>query len=456
MDLELVDRLLDFVHPYLPAPQALYQPRGTGRADLWSELVASRRGTIARHCLLIGATGAGKSTELGRLATQRMKAVGGPAVILLRLQDQTVPEQLSAGQVLFLLGVAALRSVGQTTPPDLVRELQAAYGGVVEPMGSVQLEVSVDEIMKRMTLVLSEALATLGDAVGATAAAAASALVGHAARNLPVPGRGLFLSANDPQVTLLAEAVNRAVAWAKKAHGRSVEFFVDGLDRLDFKNINAMFGAGVLNQVEAPTVFAAPIAVAYDSSSNNLDKFFKMLPLGNFPIFQSWPDGAHDEEGFEAMRELVLRRLRAADVSPEDILEDGGCAGGILDAMIDASGGLPHALLTFFNSALRDLTVYGAPGQTRLSREGVEETIQGYRREAVRRLDLARISVIADSWRRRKRPTGEGADKLLFDNVILAYPNGYPWYRPSPLIIPYLRMEFPHHCPQEPDEGPRS
>lgn len=449
MNRAVAEKLMRWVDPLEPAIPALYQPRATGLDDPWELLLAARAGARARSCLLVGASGSGKSTELSRLAEHRMRQEGAPEVVLLRLQDQSTPEQLSAAQVLFLLGVAALKSSGVRPPSERIKSLENAYKEIIAGHDADRGGVNVAEILDRLSVGTAGLLAAAGLPVASAAVAGGAQVLSalRAPRHLPLPGRGIALSANDPPVTRLAEAVNICFVWASETLRRPVELFVDGLDKLDMSSVDSMFGSGVLSLAEAPVVYTAPIAIRYNAAGNSLDKYFDLLDVGNFAIFDRKPDGSHSRAGFDKMRRLLSLRMKLAGVTPEEVFEDGLRQNGLADRMIEASGGLPHLLIQLLDKALRLGCLEGAAGRSQLGKEEVDASIRDLERRYVLRLDPEHVESVIESWSTQRKPRADSADVLLYNNLVLCYPNGFHWFRPSPLLLGWLREEFADRCP---------
>lgn len=439
MDKSVATRLSPFVNPLEPATRQLYVPRGDDSRDPWTRLQVARAGRNPRHCLLIGATGTGKSTELARLAEQRMAQEAAPLVALLRLQDQTTPEELSAPQVLFLLGVAALKAAGHEPPNERKNALQAAYRDVVVPVEGSNAEVNLTDVKERLGLALASAVKTAHPVAGGIMEG-----VARTARHLPLPGRGLKLGSNDAPVIRLADAVNACMAWTESVVGRPLELFVDGLDRLNLSSGREVFGTGVLSLPSSAVVYAAPYTVLLDEEGNSLEKHYDMLPVGNFPVFKRQPDGEHNPDGFASMRELVQLRLKAAGVHADQVFEGGLGTEGPVDQMIEASGGLPHQLVWIWDKAIRLGLVGANVARLRIGSVEIKAAIHELEERYVTRLRGSQISIVLETWRTQRKPEADGSDRLVFNNFVLAYPNGYPWFRPSPLLIPWLKEEFPN------------
>jgi hypothetical protein len=447
MDKTRFDLLAPWFDPYKPADATLYVERADNPSR---ELEQSRVGPRQKHGLLIGATGSGKSTEIERLAISLREEEDPPVVGILRLQLQCDPDKLSAAQVLFLVGVTTLRLAEAKPPGKLVRELEQAYRGIVEstPNGSID----VMDLISRL-LVLAGGIAGTAQPrlkVLFSAGAAASGALKDIPR-LPLPGRGLPLEANDASVTRLAEAVNECLSWTRDQYqGAHLALFVDGLDKIPNPDIvESLFSSGVLALPSEPVVFTAPISLRYDVLHQRLADQFSFLTVGNFRVFRREPDGAHDDEGFDRMRRILQRRFERAKVSPEQILEGGLEEGGLADRLIEASGGVTRTLISLFDSAMRLGRIGEGARREILSEEEIQEVIEARERDTVLSLTSKRpfLEPAFSVWSTQDPPSEEAHD-LLFYNLVLCYSNHWPWFRPTPLLLRYLRERYPERCPR--------
>ncbi len=441
--------LAPYLDPLDPAPPELYVPRPGSPLE---SLELARAGARRRHCLLIGAMGSGKSTELAHLARSLAGEADPPVVALLRLQDQCAPHALTAPQVLFLLGVAAL-ALGPGSAPDKIRRaLEAAYRDIVEE--PARAEVDVAELVARIALVVGGAGVAAGQ-MWVTALAGAATAVAKSFRNLPrlsLPGRGRHLAANDAPVNRLAEAVAGCMEWTSEEYdGIRVAFFLDGLDRLDPESVGEVFGSGVLALPPCPVVYTAPIALRYSVEGGPLEASFDFLSVGTCPVFDRSPDGAHKEAGFAALRRVLERRIKAAGLRPEQVVRGGLVPGGPADRLIEVSGGITQTFIQLCDSALRRGRVHPGPGPEVLGTEQMGQAIEALEQRTADRLEPGHVDTVLECWRTQERPEGEAGNRLLFYNLVLCYPDGWSWFRPTPLLVRYLRDRYPDRCPAEDD-----
>lgn len=437
--------LAPYIDPKQVADGELYVDRvDSPRQAFWEATVLGE----ATHCLLIGATGSGKSSELLRLAREVAVHEDPPIIALLRLQDQCNPEALSPAQVLFLIGVMALRvhDPGRTRT-RLLADLRSAYLQIVHPSGTAEVDVS--DLIGRLALYLAGPATKLAPAAGMALGASGTLLKAvHKSPTIALPGRGRSLAANDPAVTRLADAVNACIDAARSAYARApLMLFVDGLDKVDMTQTESMFGSDILARPNCTVIYTAPLTLRYSLLGTASDPWFKTLTLGNFRVFTHDPDGQRDPTGFAAMRGLLDRRIHAAGLAAEQVFEDGLAEGGLVDRLIEASGGITRTFILLCDAALRRGLVGNHAQRPRLGEQEVDSVIRDFEQRTVTRLRPEHYEPLLDCWESRARPSGAHGDELLFGNLVHCYANDWPWYRPTPLVLRFLRERFPERGP---------
>jgi len=259
-------------------------------------------------------------------------------------------------------------------------------------------------------------------------------------KRLALPGRGRSLGANDPAVTELSDAVNACLdVAATDCAGAPIALFVDGLDKLEIDQVESFFSSGILALPLCTMVYTAPLALKHGLEVQAADSWSQTLQLGNFRVFLRSPNGARDERGFEAMRELLDRRLKAAKLAPEDVFADGLATGGLVDRLIEASGGITRTFVRLCDVALRQGLIGDGTQRATLGEDEVDAAIHNAEQRTVLRLRQEHVEPLIRCWTSGDRPGGDEGDRLLFYNLVHCYFNGWPWYRPTPLVIRYLR-----------------
>lgn len=435
-------RLAPFLDPLAPAEPAFYVERPAPPIHALREAWAFGP-EEGGHCLLVGGLGSGKSTELTRLATLVAEAADPPLVTLLRLQEQLDPGQVTAAQVLFLLGIASLALVEEKPPTPLIRQLEKAYGDIVAPDGDPKIDVL--SLLSRIAVLAGGMAKAAGrPLVGSLVGGLGELAKGTKSPRLPLPGRGRRLSANQTPTINLADAVAEAMSWTRTKFMRvPLAFFVDGLDKLDPGSIEEFFGSGVLSLPACPVVYSAPLALRYTVKGIPLEPHYSFLTVHNFPVFREHADDPLNPVGFAAMREIIRKRLEYAQLDPATVFAGGLVEGGVVDRAIEASGGVAQIFLDLLDRSLRRAVVGAAKDDLIIDEPTLQSVIEEARKAMALRVRPSQFDILRKVRETRGRPEGESADELLYYNVVLAYPNDPAWFRPSPLLERYLEEGGP-------------
>lgn len=434
---------------------ALYVERQDSPLRCFQE---TRVDAMPRPGLLVGAFGSGKSTELLRLARAVAAEPDPPLVGLVPLREQCEVDELTAPQVLFLIGLAALRLAPGRPPAAHLTRLERAYRGIVHE--GDELSIDSGKLLDQLIVVGGGLLKSLQP--GLVPLANLGRGLASGLRGLPqlaIPGRGRLLQAKDPPAEALALAVEEAVAWVQSQYGGQdyarMALFVDGLDKLRLQEkVDEVFDSPILARPRVrglQVVHSAPISLYYGVRGQALKDEFAFLPIGNFRVFRHEPAGAPDPDGFRRMREVFRRRFAAAGLSPETVVAGGLEPGGPLDVLIRTSGGVTRLIIRLFGEAMR----YGCVGDRasidRLEVDDIAAVVTREEQDMARALSLHQelLPALLECWRTGKAPE-RGAPVLLFHNLVLCYRNEFDWFRPAPALDRYLRLSYPDEVPPLP------
>lgn len=402
------------------------------------ELVRQLRFDGVHRFALVGAVGSGKSTELFR-AFEQQRTVARYVTVLLDLYAQFKVDDLTPGQVLFLVALSVLHAAGLTEKNDkkLFDELRKAYLDIVE--GAKPAELKVGKLLQGLaTIVAGVALGP----EGAMAANVAGAMAGAADLSVSLPGRGKPLRPNETSTRRLESALKEAVAAAREATGgKRFIVLVDGLDKVRaHERVFDLFCGGVL---AAPgvhgldLVYTAPPSVAFEVGLRGGG--FQVLRLGVFNLFRK--DGRLREPEVDAMRALLSLRVHAAGLDAGAVWPDGDVRHPSVDRIIEASGGITRDLVQIVRRAV--VRASGDERDVTLSAADLDGAIEDFAKEQyLLRLDLGIEDDLRKAWIEKQRPDGNRIPSLLNDNFLIYYENGQPWCRPHPLVMPRLRERF--------------
>ena len=211
----------------------------------------------------------------------------------------------------------------------------------------------------------------------------------------------------------LIEAATESVRAAGK--GNQILFVIDGTDLLRGDDAQAFFVEDIyqLKQVRGLFIYCAPIHLIYEGSAagQNFDLVFS-LPM----IKVANPDGSRNETGCDAMREILHRR------ADPDLFDP-----GVVDYLIDQSGGHPRDLLRLLQTAFRHAE------DDRFDDASAQAAVREAATEFRRILDSEDYALLArtDSFPDTP-PHSDRARGLLYNLALLEY-NDFYW-RSHPVI----------------------
>lgn len=434
-------RLSPWFDPIEPAPKELYVERTD---SAWSALEESRLAPKPRPALLVGPQATGKSTELLHLALRLHAERDPPVVGVLPLWRQYDTTELDAAKVLFLVAIAVLRLASVKPPRDVVNPLVEAYDEAVGPTPDGP-KLDTNKLLSSLAVLASTAVdggaSMLFSLIGATSKALSNV------EKLSLPGPSRRLTANDPGIVRIANALEQCVRWTRAQYGGApIAMFVDGLDKLsDPESSAGHLGIAALAnpRVEGfQVIYAAPLSTHRGLEERRLSDDFDFLPVGNFRIFRDRAPRHMSGPGFARMLEIVERRFTAAAIDPSQAIE-GGLASPALANAIRASGGVPRFLIKILDKAFRTATRHPAASTAAATADHIEDAILHESQSLVRRLQgdpRATVPILCEVLR-TCNPPREFASFLIRENLVLTYQNRFDWYRPSPLLDEYLRSQ---------------
>jgi hypothetical protein len=363
----------------------------------------------AKHVLFFGHTGSGKTTELRRYA----KELSGPGRFLVVEVDVTVAldsNNLQYADALMAMAEALLsrvRSEGLSLSDKVLQGLREWFDERVltsEEATDFGLELKTGAEVKASLPFLLKLFATF------TSAFKANATYKDALRRVI---RNSF--------TQFAHVFNELLAriealLEKRGLARRVLFLIDGTDKLRGEDTRRffVFDAEQLLAIDANIIYTAPLSLKYEGNiAGKLDSDL-VLPM----IKLEDRDGARCEEGWNAMRAILLKRAHGSLFTSQ----------AESDALVAHSGGHPRELLRLL----------------KLCCEFAEENVVD--------ANTARLSIqqLASEYRRFLEPedyallvkldhddihsgNDERTRKLLYHLALLEYNDG-AWRRSHPVI----------------------
>jgi hypothetical protein len=384
-----------------------------------------------KRFLLIGSVGSGKSTELYRVADGMAKR--GPVLFLdvfahfeRRLGDPSALDRVQSWEILFLIGVAVY-AAGQRPrsrhvwPNDLIaafedsarRLMQAAHGETPE----------ID-----MAKIAGSVMALVGGVVGGAGAVAAAGLEKLAeSEEWKIRfGGGKTLRDQEEAIHALLRATNALLGSFQGEYG-DIVLVIDGLDQIKLPDtVSALFvESTLLGSLDCATVASGPLGLLRRRMAGLVRKF-EIQVLANLPVLDR-EDPARPGPGCSFFAEVV--RLRTHD------LQNG--AGAIPPELVQHLAYYSGGRVREFIRLVRRVALECADrGLSVADRESVDAAIDRRRRLAESGLTRKHVHllqlIIEDP--EHMLPDDDEVEKLLEQQLLLAYPNESEWYFPHPLL----------------------
>lgn len=412
----------------------------------------------AKKFLITGSVGAGKTTELHRIAEEQVEH---QIVVLFDVYahfEQTVKDahainNLESWELLFLVGLAvygaAAEEFDHKWDRKVTKALEDAIKALQDPKNKV--EIDVGKLASSVLVLVGGASGALlgGPALGAGAGALVSKLmesetagaVGTAALkavnsvatavrwNLPIGRQSREpRSDQDGQVVAMLNAVNLIIGEVQKNY-RQVLVLLDGLDRItDRDNIEALFvRSSLLADLVCPMVAIAPISVR----RGHMDtvRGFEAKDLVNVPVVArhkpNYPNLGEGVSFFHELMALRMKKLGLTDMrlfTTEQINRMAWCSGGRARDFVKLVRGVAERA---WDEKLDRVT--GAI---------VEASVDEARRKKESGLNSEEIALLEQVLRdeRRALPGKPEAISLLDKQRLVPYPNESTWYFPHPLL----------------------
>lgn len=395
----------------------------------------------AKKFLITGSVGAGKTTELHRIAEQRVEH---QLVVLFDVYahfEQTVKDphainNLESWELLFLVGLAvyaaAASELGHKWDPKVSAALQDAFKTLQDPNDPIKIDVS--KLASTMLVLIGGVSGAVGGpALGVAAGAAAlKALdnVTQAVRWTVPMGRQSQepRSDQDGRVVAMLHAVNLIIGEVQRDY-RQVLVLLDGLDRItDRSNIEALFvRSNLLAELVCPMVAIAPISVR--RGHMDVVRGFEAKDLVNVPVVsRAKPEYPYLGDGvafFHELMQLRMNKLGLSEAQPFSTAQ--------IDRLAWCSGGRARD----FVKLVRGVAERAWDAKVdRATDEIVEQAVDEARRNKESGLDADDIALLEVVLRdeRRALPGGPAAIRLLDTQRLVPYPNESTWYFPHPLL----------------------
>ena len=383
---------------------------------------------------LIGSRGAGKSSELRRLADLLAADAEAEVVPLFIDIASELPPQASTAAWLPLVAAAVraarvdwgepvpdappagLDALG--VPAALFGRLVPALGvvGAVLRLGSLGLGAAGQAAPAAGLSAAVEGLRGAGDALSAVQEATA------AAQASPPRGRAL-----QPVI----DGIRAELEALEAACGRRPCLLLDGLDKRPTVEevFAALDDAALLHALPCGIVLTGPVQLGRDPrvAAQDVPGRFHPLHLPTLRVVDR--EGNDQTEGQSALQQLFQRRWDEAGLGSARFQP------GDLARLARGSSGIPRAFLGLVQGAFLAATDRGARAVEGVD---VDAALKEARHRMERTLDQRTAEVLARVLEDGLPPSGEHAE-LAMNNLIIAHANGEVWHRPNELLVPFVQ-----------------
>lgn len=388
--------------------------------------------------LIAGTIGAGKSTELRRLAEDRRERafvvsfdinghladIGSEVGALARLESW---------EMLVFIGLAISRACREAFPgrwnTSLLDQLGAAWGEFLPAQESPELDIG---------RLLSTVAIAFSPADGGASLAVAKGAAGILDWTVSVGRRRKNSTDQDTRVRRIAAIVAALIEHAEALSGRPLLFLLDGLDRLstvdELEQAEALLvRSRLLQQLPCQMVVLAPVILRFDQAFALAEGFEKEI-LANEPVLdmQHPADPACPGPGIPFFEEVFAARVADLVDDPARLIEPDQ-----LRRLARWSGGRVRDFIEFIRAAAGH--AYSG-GYDHIPEDIVDVVLDKRRR-------LLESGLFADDVEAlrsvRDRPfaapkRSAAVLRMLITARLLPYPNDSAWLYPHPLILSYL------------------
>ena len=396
--------------PYTPlaADSNFYVERpGKPLLDLRRALLRSTRLSRPPKYYLSGHRGAGKSTEMNRLAMDediRKQFV----VIHYSIRDVADVNDLDQLDVLFTIGAQLFlqytdkqEGYGKKLPKELLDELEGMRGQITSRLRMTNKEISASGEAGLRAYFLNVLLKSKQEEVS----------------------RREIRQELEPSITDWLRQVNLIAATITKQEGKQPLVMIDDLDKPPFKTAQTIFHeyATLLEQPTFPIVYTVPIAVFFTREFVTISQGRQFLP--SIKLFERVNDKAW-EPGFHTMRQFALKRMDAKLITMDALDEAAKLSGGVMRDMA-------RLIQLAVDHALND-------GRNQIVIQDIQRGAAEMRSDFRRMLSGEDIETLRTVHSSQEFANPEHLAPLLYISAAIEYVNDESWVDVHPVVLPLL------------------
>ncbi|HNS02960.1 MAG TPA: hypothetical protein PKM78_11335 [Anaerolineae bacterium] len=378
------------------------QRTGTPRQRLRIALQTQRD---PQKILFVGHRGAGKSTELNKLAEEIQDSfhiIGFDALtvtgrstmryedLMLALSTQVTRQCIDQG----LIGRPASEPLreGWQSLADWWRRTVAGFS--LGTPGEVETMASLSTLLGEIEIGVSQSAFT----------------------------RDQLNAFVDREMPELVRRLNWVIGQAQQhLNPKRLLLVVEGLDKVDLEAARHIFRdhAPTITALQAVMIYTFPLALRYSDDYQIVRRSFdRDVYLPNFPLRH--PDGAEDEQDRDLVGQIALNRMEASLVDE-----------AALQHMAVASGGIPAELVKLVNNAA--LYALERNGDA-IGMNDARNAVRDLRRELAANLTLAEWRLLKTRHGDRKLSNEPEVQQLLYKGALIEYSNDVQWCDVQPAL----------------------
>ncbi len=396
--------------PYTPltADSNFYVERpGKPLLDLRRALLRSTRLSRPPKYYVSGHRGAGKSTEMNRLAMDQ-DIRDQFVVIHYSIRDVADVNDLDQIDVLFTIGAQLFlqytdkeEGYGKKLPKELLNELEGMRGQISSRLRMTNKEISASGEAGLRAYFLNVLLRSKQEEVS----------------------RREIRQELEPSITDWLRQVNLIAAAITSQEGKQPLVMIDDLDKPPFKTAQTIFHeyATLLEQPTFPIVYTVPIAVFFTREFVTISQGRQFLP--SIKLFERIHEKPW-EPGFHTMRQFALKRMDANLITMKALDEAAKLSGGVMRDMA-------RLIQLAVDHALND-------GRNQIIIQDIQRGAAEMRSDFRRMLSGEDIATLRTVHSSQEFANPEQLAPLLYISAAIEYVNDESWVDVHPVVLPLL------------------